>query len=120
MGKLYDEIDDRLREFIAAQRLFFVATAPSGDSGHVNCSPKGLDTFRVLGPRSVAYLDFVGSGTEARDDRGIPHAAGETREQTEMLARLFGGTHQDDEQVDRATVGCAELDRRREAREDHE
>ena len=64
MGKLFDEIDDRLREFIAAQRLFFVATAPSGDGGHVNCSPKGLDTFRVLGPRSVAYLDFAGSGVE--------------------------------------------------------
>ena len=64
MGKLFDEIDDRLREFIAAQRLFFVATAPSGDAGHVNCSPKGLDTFRVLGARSVAYLDFAGSGVE--------------------------------------------------------
>jgi hypothetical protein len=64
MGKLFDAIDDRLREFIAAQRLFFVASAPSGDGGHVNCSPKGLDTFRVLGPTSVAYLDFVGSGVE--------------------------------------------------------
>jgi hypothetical protein len=64
MGKLYDEIDDRLREFIAAQHLFFVASAPSGAGGHVNCSPKGLDTFRVLGPRQVAYLDYVGSGVE--------------------------------------------------------
>jgi hypothetical protein len=64
MGKLYDAIDDRLRAFIGAQRLFFVASAPSGDGGHVNCSPKGLDTFRVLGPRSVAYLDFAGSGVE--------------------------------------------------------
>ena len=64
MGKLHDAIDDRLREFIAAQRMFFVASAPSGPAGHVNCSPKGLDTFRVLGPREVAYLDFVGSGVE--------------------------------------------------------
>ena len=32
--------------------------------GHVNLSPKGLDTFRVLGPRQVAYLDLVGSGVE--------------------------------------------------------
>ncbi len=64
MGKRYDEIDDRLRGFIAAQRMFFVASAPSADTGHVNCSPKGLDTFRVLSAREVAYLDFVGSGIE--------------------------------------------------------
>jgi hypothetical protein len=64
MGKLFDAIDDRLREFLAAQHLFFVATAPSGPGGHVNCSPKGLDTFAVLGAREVAYLDYVGSGVE--------------------------------------------------------
>ena len=64
MGKLFDAIDDPLREFIAAQRLFFVASAPSGDGGHVNCSPKGLDTFRVLSPTRVAYLDLTGSGNE--------------------------------------------------------
>lgn len=64
MGKLYPHIDAALRAFIEAQHLFFVATAPSGDDGHVNCSPKGLDTFRVLGPNEVAYLDFTGSGVE--------------------------------------------------------
>jgi hypothetical protein len=64
MGKVYDEIDDRLRAFIAKQHLFFVASAPNGPDGHVNCSPKGLDTFRILGPTRVAYLDFVGSGVE--------------------------------------------------------
>ncbi len=64
MAKLYDEIDDHLRAFIAAQRVFFVATAPSGDGGHVNCSPKGLGELAVLGPTSVAYLDLVGSGVE--------------------------------------------------------
>jgi hypothetical protein len=64
MGKLYGEIDERLRAFIEAQHLFFVATAPSGASGHVNLSPKGLDTFRILGPRQVGYLDYVGSGAE--------------------------------------------------------
>ena len=63
MGKL-EGIDDKLRTFIAAQHMFFVATAPLGAEGHVNVSPKGLDTFRVLGPRRVAYLDYVGSGTE--------------------------------------------------------
>jgi hypothetical protein len=64
MGKLYPEIDDSLRAFIEAQHVFFVATAPLGASGHVNLSPKGLDSFRVLGPRQVGYLDHVGSGAE--------------------------------------------------------
>lgn len=64
MGKVYLEIDDRLRAFIEAQRMFFVATAPSGDGGHVNLSPKGLDSLRVLDSRRVAYLDYVGSGAE--------------------------------------------------------
>lgn len=64
MGKLYDTLDVPLQTFLSAQHLFFVSTAPSGDDGHVNCSPKGLDTFRILGPNTVAYLDFVGSGVE--------------------------------------------------------
>jgi hypothetical protein len=63
MGKL-EEIDDRLRAFIAAQHMYFVATAPLDADGHVNLSPKGLDTLRVLGARRVAYLDYVGSGSE--------------------------------------------------------
>lgn len=64
MGKTYSEIDETLQTFIAAQRVFFVATAPSGADGHVNCSPKGLDSFRVLDRSTVAYLDFAGSGVE--------------------------------------------------------
>jgi hypothetical protein len=69
MGKLYPELDERLREFIARQSVFFVGTAPclssDGEGGHVNLSPKGYrDTFAVLGPRSVAYLDLTGSGAE--------------------------------------------------------
>jgi hypothetical protein len=64
MAKLYTEIDDRLRAFIARQHVFFVASAPNGPGGHINCSPKGLDTFRILTPTRVAYIDFVGSGVE--------------------------------------------------------
>jgi hypothetical protein len=64
MGKTYPEIDGRLRAFIAGQHVFFVASAPAGADGHINCSPKGLDTLRILGPTCVAYLDFVGSGVE--------------------------------------------------------
>ena len=44
--------------------MFFVATAPSGDGGHVNLSPKGYDTLRVLADDRVAYLDLTGSGVE--------------------------------------------------------
>jgi hypothetical protein len=58
------EIDDSVRAFISAQHMFFVATAPLSGDGHVNLSPKGLDSFRILGPRRVAYLDHNGSGIE--------------------------------------------------------
>jgi hypothetical protein len=64
MGKIYSIIDDRLKTFIERQHLFFVGTAPAGSRGHVNISPKGLDSFRILGPNEVAYIDFVGSGVE--------------------------------------------------------
>ena len=63
MGRTYDAIDDALATFLRAQHVFFVATAPARD-GHVNLSPKGLDTFAVTGPRTVAYLDLTGSGVE--------------------------------------------------------
>jgi hypothetical protein len=65
MGKVYDTIDDRLRRFIESQPVFFVATAPGGDGGHVNLSPKGMSgTFAVVDPLRVAYLDYFGSGAE--------------------------------------------------------
>jgi hypothetical protein len=63
MGKVYDKIDDKAAAFIAAQKMFFVATAPTGH-GHVNMSPKGYDSFRILGPNEVAFLDLGGSGIE--------------------------------------------------------
>ena len=65
MGKVYDGIDARQREWIANQALFFVGTAPLADDGHVNVSPKGpIETLRVLDEHTVAYLDLVGSGAE--------------------------------------------------------
>lgn len=57
-------IDDLARQFIEAQHVFFVASAPLDAGSHVNLSPKGLDTFRILGPTTVAYVDFNGSGVE--------------------------------------------------------
>lgn len=64
MGRSFDSITEQMAAFVERQHLFFVATAPSGDDGHVNLSPKGLDSFRVLGPGRVAYLDLTGSGAE--------------------------------------------------------
>lgn len=64
MAATYPELTDRLADFIARQRVFFVATAPTGPDGHVNVSPKGLDTLRILDPKTVAYLDLTGSGIE--------------------------------------------------------
>lgn len=69
MAMTYPELDERLMNFIASQPMFFVATAPcltaGGEGGHVNVSPKGYrDTFAVLDPLTVAYLDLTGSGAE--------------------------------------------------------
>ncbi|MEU6642478.1 pyridoxamine 5'-phosphate oxidase family protein [Saccharomonospora sp. NPDC046836] len=63
--KLHERIDERLREFLLTQPVFFVGTAPASADGHVNVSPKGMaGTFAVLGGHRVAYLDFTGSGAE--------------------------------------------------------
>jgi hypothetical protein len=64
MAKQFEEITPEIRSWIAEQHLFFVATAPLAAQGLLNCSPKGMDSFRVLGPREVAYLDLTGSGIE--------------------------------------------------------
>ncbi|MBT6145848.1 MAG: pyridoxamine 5'-phosphate oxidase family protein [Gemmatimonadetes bacterium] len=64
MGKVFEEITPDLQGWIQAQHMFFVATAPMAEDGLVNCSPKGMDTFRIIGPNEVAYLDLTGSGAE--------------------------------------------------------
>ena len=62
MATFYDHITDKQHERILEQKLFFVASAP--DEGRVNVSPKGMDSFRILSPNRVAYLDLTGSGNE--------------------------------------------------------
>lgn len=64
MGKLFEVITPELEQWIRAQKMFFVATAPLSPDGHINCSPKGLDSFAILGPDTVAYQDLTGSGVE--------------------------------------------------------
>jgi hypothetical protein len=64
MGKEFPEIDERICNWIERQKMFFVSTAPIAEDGRVNCSPKGLDSLRVLGPRQIVYADTGGSGIE--------------------------------------------------------
>ena len=65
MGQTYAEISPKIGEWIARQPLFFVGTAPSGSEGHINISPKGArESFAILGPNRVAYVDMTGSGAE--------------------------------------------------------
>jgi hypothetical protein len=64
MADRFSSLRPDLAQWWREQPMFFVATAPSGDSGHVNLSPKGYDTFRALAADRVAYLDLTGSGVE--------------------------------------------------------
>ena len=64
MAKNSSQLLPHHEAFIEKQHLFFVSTAPLKADGHVNLSPKGLDSFRVLSPTRVGYMDIVGSGNE--------------------------------------------------------
>lgn len=110
MGKVLEALDDKLIDWIGQQHIFFVATAPT-EGGHVNLSPKGHDTLRVLDPLTIAYLDLTGSGVET-----IAHTRQNGRitlmfcafEGPPQILRLFGagvahpmGSGQFDELADR-------------------
>jgi hypothetical protein len=62
MAKQYDHINSRIKKFIEAQKMFFVATA--SENSRINLSPKGMDTFRVLDEKRVIWLNLTGSGNE--------------------------------------------------------
>ena len=64
MSDRHENITPEISTWIREQRVFFVATAPHALHGHINVSPKGGDSFRVLGPLEVVYQDFTGSGAE--------------------------------------------------------
>jgi predicted pyridoxine 5'-phosphate oxidase superfamily flavin-nucleotide-binding protein len=87
MGKTYEHIDGRLREFIEAQPVFFTATAPLTGDGHVNLSPKGRSgTLAVLDQATLAYLDFGGSGAET-----IAHVREEGNGRITLMWCAFSG-----------------------------
>lgn len=62
MAKQYPNITAKLADFIRAQKIFFVATAPQ--EGHINLSPKGMDSLRVVDANTVIWLNVTGSGNE--------------------------------------------------------
>lgn len=62
--KVFEHISPELAEWIGQQPLFFNATAPLDDAGHINLSPRGLDTLRIVDPNTVVILDLTGSGNE--------------------------------------------------------
>ena len=64
MSKQLEQINADLAAWIAQQKIFFVGTAPLSAEAHINISPKGGDSFRVLGPMEVVYQDYTGSGAE--------------------------------------------------------
>ena len=62
MAERFEIISDKFQKFISAQHMFFVATAAA--EGHVNLSPKGMDSLRVLSDKRVIWLNLTGSGNE--------------------------------------------------------
>lgn len=62
MAERFTRLDDTLAAFIRAQHMYFVGTA--GAQGYVNVSPKGMDSFRILDDKTVAWLNLTGSGNE--------------------------------------------------------
>ncbi|THU80577.1 hypothetical protein K435DRAFT_874235 [Dendrothele bispora CBS 962.96] len=65
MGQFWDHIPNDLFPWILQQHLFWVASAPLSEDGHVNVSPKGLEgTFHIVDEHTVWYEDMTGSGVE--------------------------------------------------------
>ncbi len=91
MGKKYQEIPDNLHEFIAKQKMFFVATTDI--DGRINLSPKGLDSLRIINKNRVVWLNATGSGNET-----AAHMQNQSRmtimfnsfDEKPMILRLYG------------------------------
>ena len=64
MGKSYERLEQKHVDFIARQKMFFVATAPMSADGRVNLSPKGYDSLRIIDEETVEWVDLGGSGIE--------------------------------------------------------
>ena len=88
MAQTFEKIPEEFVEWIEGQPVFFVATAPADPATHVNVSPRGLDTFRVIDANRVAWLDLTGSGVET-----IAHlrAGGEAGGRITLMFCAFDG-----------------------------
>lgn len=64
MAKFYDTLNPALQKWVREQKIFFVASAPLAEDGHVNVSPRGHDCLRILDENTLAWLDLTGSGNE--------------------------------------------------------
>ena len=62
MSELFASLEEEHQRFIAAQPIFFVATA--AEEGSVNLSPKGGPSVAVLGPNRLLWQNLTGSGNE--------------------------------------------------------
>jgi hypothetical protein len=62
MAQRLKELSERHIKFISEQKIFFVGTAV--ENGHINISPKGMDSFLVLDNARIAWLNVTGSGNE--------------------------------------------------------
>jgi len=91
MGKQFKQLEDKHKKFISDQKIFFVATSPQ--SGKINLSPKGMDTFRVLNSKQVAWLNFTGSANETAAhlfENGRITVMFCSFEQEPLILRLYG------------------------------
>jgi hypothetical protein len=96
MGQTFEKIPDYFADWVEEQRVFFVATAPADPETHINISPRGLDTFRVLDAKRVAWLDLTGSGVETIAHLKADEAGGRITlmfcafEGSPRIVRLYG------------------------------
>jgi len=94
MAEIYPELNEKLINFIKAQKIFFVATAPNDiKNEYVNLSPKGYDTLEVLDNKTVAYADYPGSGNETAVhlmQNGKLTMMFASFDKTPMVLRLYG------------------------------
>jgi Pyridoxamine 5'-phosphate oxidase len=91
MANFKEKLNESLRDFITAQKMFFTATAPT--EGRINLSPKGIDSFRILDDSTVAYLDLTGSGNEASahiQENGRMTIMFCSYTETSLILRLYG------------------------------
>jgi len=62
MAEMFNRMSDKHQDFVAHQKIFFTGSAAA--TGRVNITPRPTDVLRIIGPNTVSYLDYIGSGNE--------------------------------------------------------